>query len=148
LLSQVRQTGPQHFKLTHDTALQNIQRPVPPRSLFGVILKETKLDKYWHFSLRELPADREGGREERSCPLPAWEGKEIATASPLETNPNHSIKREGTSFGAIRKREKRFFICVLEMEPMLMWLRQVRHIAGCRITKQELPPWAIVMKRF
>ena len=57
LLSQVRQTGPHCFKLPRDITL------TPLRSQFAAILKETKLDKYWHFSLRELPADREGGRE-------------------------------------------------------------------------------------
>lgn len=29
-----------------------------------------------------------------------------------------------------------------------MWLRHTKRIAGCRITKQELPAWAIGIKMF
>lgn len=77
--------------------------PTPLRTWFGTISEETKLDKYWYFSLREFPAGREGG----SWALPLWDWKEIATALPLETliqtmaskeRELWSCKKEGAAF--------------------------------------------------
>lgn len=145
MISQVRQTGPQCFKLPRGTALQTIHNPQPSEKPIWCHFKRNQARQILAFLFESSLLT---GRERGSCPLPLWEGKEIATALPLETQIQTTASKERELTGAVRKREQYFSICVLETGTLLMWLRYMKRIAGCRITRQELPAWAIVMKMF
>lgn len=67
--------------------------------------------------------------------------------NPLKHSPKAQHKNRG-NLGAARKKEQDFLICFLEMGTTVMWLGHMEHTAGCRTTKQELPPWTIGTSMF
>lgn len=117
VLSQVRQIGPQRFKLPRDIALQSIHNSHSSEKPFWCHFKRNQARKILVFLYERAPC-WQGGRN-----LPATftgENGESNSIAPWNANRNHSIKGEGIYSGAVRKREQGFFISALEMGTMLM----------------------------